>query len=127
MMASTARIIGSVSSFQNNEEPGSLSARSSRFRLDRELREVEIGPAAHAHRVVELDELAAVGALAAELVAVGAVQQGDEQPDHGHDRADDEPDEERGTADAPDQPGREAEPEREREVDHSRRTAQTTA
>src|SRR3954447_21364141 len=124
MMASTARIIGSVSSFQTTREPRSLPARCSRFRLDRELGELEIGPAAHAHRIVELDDLAAGGALAAQFVAVVAVGEGEKQPDDGRDAADDEPHEEGGPAGTADQPGGNTEPDGDREIDHSLRTSQ---
>src|SRR4051812_19389517 len=110
MMASTARIIGGSAPYSKTGGPGggspsvayreyserSLSAPGDgRFRLDRDLGELEIGAAAHAHRVVELDQLAAAGALAAHLVLLGAVRERHEQAEHRHHGADERPDEER--------------------------------
>src|SRR3954447_21330458 len=129
MMASTARIIG-YSSFWKREVDSELSLaslKSSGFRLDPDLGEIEIGAAAHAHRVVELDDLAAGRALAADLVALGPVRERDQESEHRHDRADQRPDEERGPPDAAHDPGRETEPDREQQVDHNLRTAQITA
>src|SRR4029079_18607484 len=96
-------------------------------RLNRDLGEIEVGPAAHAHRVVEHDDLAAGRALTPDLVAVGAVEDRGHEPEHGQDCADREPDEERRAFDAADDAGAEAHPEREDEVDHKLRNAQTTA
>src|SRR4051794_37168504 len=128
MMASTARIIATAPSGREGTAKRSLASPERRgFRLDPHLGELEIGAAAHAHRIVELDDAPTGGALAPHLVALGAGRERDQQPDHGGDGADDRPDEERGSADAPDDPGRDAEPHGEREVDHSRRTAQITA
>src|SRR2546421_438019 len=57
MMASTARIIGGSSSFrEQRDEQGSLSApERRRLRLHGHVRELQVGSAAHAHGVVELD------------------------------------------------------------------------
>src|SRR3954454_13613157 len=123
MMASTARI----RLLLRLEGEGRLTTDCGRFRLDRDLGEVEIVAAAHAHRVVQLDDLAAGRALAADLVAVGAVEDRGQQPEHGEHEADHEPDEERRAFDAADDAGAEAHPEREDEIDHRWRNAQTTA
>src|SRR3954452_2416433 len=82
MMASTARIsIRALLLVRLAETGPSLSAPGHRgFRHDRDLGEVELGTAARAQRVVELDDLAAARALAAQLVAVVAVGDGGEQP-----------------------------------------------
>ena len=106
----------------------SLSAlESRRFWLHPDLGKVQIGSAAHAHRVVEHDQLAAAGALAAHLVALRAVRERDEQSQHRHDGADQEPDPERGSADPAHDASRDAKPQRDQQVDHSLRTAQSTA
>jgi hypothetical protein len=78
-------------------------------------------------RSVELYELAAGRALAAHLVALIAVQERDEQPDHGRDETDGEPDQERRAPDPADGAGHEAKPRRDQQVDHSLRTIQTAA
>src|SRR5688500_11686967 len=105
MTASTARII-SASSFpefrgscDRRLPRASLPAHCGRFGLDRDLGEVELGAAAGADRVMELDHPPATGALAAQLVAVVAVQQRREQPCDRHERRDREPEEERGALD----------------------------
>src|SRR5439155_7855540 len=60
---------------RDSETKGSLTTlQSRRFGLDRHFGEVEVCPAAHAHRVVQLDDLPARRALAPQLVAVGAVE-----------------------------------------------------
>src|SRR3954447_20468379 len=123
MMASTARI----RLLLRLEGERSLTTDCSGFRLDRDVGEVEIGAAAHAHRVVQLDDLAAGRALAPHLVAVRPVEDRRQQPEHGQHEADHEPDEERRALDAADDAGAEAHPEREDEVDHKWRNAQTTA
>ena len=138
MTASTARII-SAPSF-----PGTVRARGiagsrpvyrrmcgDRLGLDRHVGELELGPAAGADRVVELDDPAAAGALAAQLVAVVAVQQRGEQPADRHDRRDQEPEEERRALDPPDDAAGQAEEEADDEVGHGgcgqmRRTAQSS-
>src|SRR3712207_917693 len=74
MIASTARIIAARTSFPLPvvlDERPSLTAVRRRFRLDRDLGELEVGAAAGAQGVVQLDDLAAGGALAADLVALG--------------------------------------------------------
>src|SRR4051812_47670279 len=98
MMASTARIIGTTSSFREQRyEQGSLTAPERRgFRLDGLARELQVGPAAHAHRVVELDDPAAGRALAAQLVALGPIQHRGDQPEDGDRGADQEPEDRRG-------------------------------
>src|SRR4051794_7090551 len=128
MMASTARIIGGTSSFrERRDEPGSLSAPERRgLRLYGHVRELEVGPAAHAHGVVQLDQPPAGGALTAYLVALGAVQHRADEPDHRHRGADQEPQDERGPLDLAHDPGGDAEPEREGEIDHRWRSAQRT-
>src|SRR5262245_6742044 len=96
----------------------SLTTQSGRFRLNCDLGEIEVGPAAHAHGVVQLDELAAGGALAADLVALGAVEDRGHQADHRQHGADHEPDEEGRAFDAADDARAQAHPEREDEIDH---------
>src|SRR5215208_921997 len=86
MTASTARII-SAPSFPETGDflrkrrlRGSLSAhRGGRLGLDRHLREGELGAAAGADGVVELDDPAAARTLPPQLVAVVAVQERGEQ------------------------------------------------
>src|SRR5215207_3357028 len=115
MIASTARIIAARTSFlKSGVGDASLSRRCGRFGLYRDLREVQLGPAADADRVVQLDDLAAAGALPAQLVALGAVQQRGEEPEHRQDAGDQEPDEEGRALEPADDPAR----EREREGDH---------
>src|SRR5215207_11523980 len=64
MIASTARIIAARTSFPPGRgREASLSRRCGRFGLYRDVGELELGPAAHADGVVELDEPAAAGAL----------------------------------------------------------------
>src|SRR3954469_21329593 len=69
-----------------------LGASRTALRLDRELGELELGPAAGAQRVVELDDLPAGRALAPQLVALVAIQQRGEDPDQREHGADHEPD-----------------------------------
>src|SRR3954468_7025285 len=95
MTASTARII-SAPSFPGDEisERPSLPACGGHgLGLDRHLRELELGPATCAQRVVELDDLAAPRALAAQLVAVVAVQKRREETGERDERRDQEPQE----------------------------------
>ena len=66
---------------QRTESTGAAAAADSGSIAD--LGEVEIGAAAHAHRVVELDDLAAGRALAAQLVALGAVASATSSPSTG--------------------------------------------
>src|SRR4051794_26214302 len=69
-----------------------LGRPQTRLGHDGHVGEVEVGPAAHAHGVVELDHAAAVRALPAQLVGLPAIEEGAEQSqerDHG---ADEEPD-----------------------------------
>ena len=73
----------------------SNGACGGRLGLDRDLGEVELGAAAHADRVVELDDLPAARALAADLVALEAVEDRREQPEERHDAGDQEPQDER--------------------------------
>src|SRR3954470_12794392 len=68
-----------------------LARAQTRLGRDGHVGEVEVGPAAHAHGVVELDHPAAARALAAELVSVPAVEEGGGQSDDRDDRADEEP------------------------------------
>src|SRR5215207_3773317 len=56
---------------------------------------LELTAAARAQRLVDLAALAAVGALPLGLVDLVAVEHRGDQPDHRHDRADHEPQEER--------------------------------
>src|SRR5687767_14694089 len=100
MTASTARIGRSL------PPPGGY-----RFRLDGRLGEVEVLPAAHAHLVIELHDLAAAGALAADLVALDAVEDRRGEPEERHQRRDEEPQDERRPLDAADDPAGEAEEE----------------
>src|SRR3954454_21390438 len=120
MMASTARIIGVSSSFrEQRDEQGSLSApERRRLRLHGHVRELQVGSAAHAHGVVELDEPAAPRALPAELVALGAVEDRADQPDDRHRGPDEEPQDRRGPLDLAHHAGGDPEPEGEDEVDH---------
>src|SRR3954463_8416133 len=91
MIASTARI--SIRAFllvRPAETRPSLAARDRRFRGDRDLGELELGPAAGAERVVERDDAPAAGALAPQLVPVGAVEDERDQPEQRQDRRDQE-------------------------------------
>ena len=91
MTASTARIIGRESSWGRARRLVAASrARYGRFRCDGDLGELELGPAAGAERVVQRDDLPAARALAAQLVAVGAVEHEREQPEDRQDRRDQE-------------------------------------
>src|SRR5918995_4387725 len=98
MIASTARIIACSNLLpceSRSYGTPSLTAVGRRFRLDRDGREVEIGPAPVADLIVQLEHLAAARALAPQLVALGPVEHGGEQPDPRQEPADEEPDEER--------------------------------
>src|SRR4051795_1058380 len=103
MTASTARIISAslLSGTTTNpvirraERPSLPSRGGDGLGLDGDVGELELGAAARAERVVELDHLAAAGAAAARLVAVVAVQDGGQQAGEGQDRRDHEPQEER--------------------------------
>src|SRR3712207_4649136 len=82
MIASTARIIACANLLPvvgDSNERSSLSADGSRFGRYGDFGEVQLGPAAGAELVVELDDLAAVGALPAQLGALRAVEHGGEQ------------------------------------------------
>src|SRR5690349_1265965 len=128
MMASTARIIADTAPSRFRYGARSLSARGRYgLGLDGDVRELEVGPAAHAHGVVQLDDLAAGRALAPRLVTLGAIEDGADQPEHGQRGADQEPQEEGRALDLADDPGGDAEPEREGEIDHKLRRAQSTA
>src|SRR3954454_20634260 len=129
MMASTARmIIRAFLLVRPAETRPSLSARDGRFRGDRDLGELELGPAAGAQRVVELDDLPAAGALAPQLVAVVAVRERRDQPEDRQDRGDHEPQEERRPLHLADDPARQAEEQAEDEGGHQTwRSAQSTA
>src|SRR3954470_821213 len=128
MMASTARIIAGTAPSGSRDGPRSLTAPGGHgLGLDGPVRELEVGPAAHAHGVVQLDDVPARRALPAQLVALGAVQHRPDQAQHGQRGPDEEPQEERRPLDPADDPGGDAEPEREGQVDHKRRRAQSTA
>src|SRR5215218_2939958 len=125
MTASTARIISAPSFPETRNFPryrrlrASLSAhRGSRLGLDRHVWEVELGPAAGADGVVELDDPAAARALTAELVAVVAVQQRGEQAGERHDRRDQEPQHEGRALDLADDPPGQSEGEADDQVGH---------
>src|SRR5215211_5166213 len=124
MTASTARIISAPSFPGTRGKPAgcgpaaSLTAQCVRFGLDRDLGEVEIGPAAVADRVVKLEDLAAGGALAPQLVAVVAIEQRRQQPGDRDERRDQEPEHERGALDLADDPPGQAEEEAEDQVGH---------
>src|SRR5688500_12530360 len=101
MMASTARMTAPLGWW--DEEAGSgggrgpiLTGAECGFRGNLLVRVLELGPAAGAEGVVELDHLPAAGALAPRLVDLQPVEDGDDHADHRHARADEEPDEERG-------------------------------
>src|SRR3954468_7174413 len=127
MMASTARIIAGTAPSGSRDGPRSLTAPGGHgLGLDGPVRELEVGPAAHAHGVVQLDEVPARRALPAQLVALGAIEHGADQPEHRQRGADQEPQEERRPLDPADDPGGDAEPEREGQVDHRFRRAQST-
>src|SRR3954462_12846195 len=129
MMASTARrIIRALLLVRPAETRPSLSARDGRFRGDRDLGEVELGPAAGAQRVVDLHDLAAGRALAAQLVGLVAVHQRGDQPHQGQQPGDHEPQEERRALDPADDAAGQAEAEAEDDVGHQmRRSAHSTA
>src|SRR5215210_2891171 len=124
MTASTARIIsapsfpGDVNGWAGtvSRPRASLTAQCGRFGLDHDLGEVQIGPAAVADRVVELEHLAAGGALAPQLVAVVAIEQRRQQPGDRDERRDQEPEHERGALDLADDPPGQAEEEAEDQV-----------
>src|SRR5205807_1542506 len=78
--------------------------RHRRLRCDRHVGELELLAAAHADRVVELDDLAAVRALAPELLVLEAVEDGGEQPQERDQPRDREPQEERTALDLADDP-----------------------
>src|SRR4051794_9474013 len=127
MMASTARIIAGTAPSGSRDGPRSLTAPGGRgLGLDGPVRELQVGPAAHAHGVVQLDDVPARRALPAQLVALGAIQHRPDQPEHGQRGADEEPQEERRPLDPADDPGGDAEPEREDQIDHRFRRAQIT-
>src|SRR4029078_4142177 len=96
----------------------SLSAVDRGFRRDDLVRILELGAAAGAERVVDLHDLAAAGALAPQLVAVGAVEHQRDQPEHRQDRRDQEPQEHRRALDPRDDGAGDAEPQAEQEVYH---------
>src|SRR4051812_30598573 len=113
MIASTARITRLALLSRVRRTPGraprtgrrrrgSLSTGGGRFRDDRDVREVQLGAAPGAQRVVELDDLPAPRAGAAQLVALGAVDDRGHQAEDRQDRADAGPQEERRALDAPD-------------------------
>src|SRR5918992_2937140 len=118
MIASTARIIAARTSFPSLGGEASLPCASGRFRLYREVGEVELRAAAHADRVVQLHDLPAAGALAPELVALAPVEQRGGEPDHRHDARDQEPDEERRAFEPADDPAREREREGDDQIGH---------
>src|SRR5215208_8188695 len=121
MIASTARIIAARTSFlESGIGTASLSCSCSRFGLDRDVGELELGPAARAQRVVQLHDPAAAGALAAQLVALAAVEDRRQQAEHGEKARDQEPEEERRALDPADEPAREREREGEDDVGHGR-------
>src|SRR5436190_14528241 len=99
MMASTARMSRPPLNYEQagpsgRQEQVSLASaqrRSRRLGGQRLLRELELGPAAHAERVVELAHAPARRALAAQLVAFGAVADRREQPDDRNRARDQEP------------------------------------
>src|SRR5215207_2242282 len=121
MIASTARIIAARTSFLvSGIGTASLSRGCSRFGLYRDVRELQLGAAARAQRVVQLHDPPAAGALAAQLVALAAVEHRGEQPEHRQQAGDQEPEEERRALDPADEPAREREREGEDDVGHGR-------
>src|SRR4051794_1998320 len=77
------------------------------------LRELELGPAARAQRLVDRHDRAAARAAAVRLLAFVAVEHRGEQADEGRDRRDDEPDQERAALDPADDPAGQAERQRD--------------
>src|SRR3954470_17820803 len=96
MMASTARIIAGTAPSGSRDGSRSLTAPGGHgLGLYGRVRELQVGPAAHAHRVVQLDDVPAGRALAPQLVPLGAEEHGAEQAEHGQRGPDQEPQEER--------------------------------
>src|SRR5207302_1775081 len=70
-----------------------------RLGRDRHVRELELGAAARAHGVVQLDDLSAPRTLAAELLGVPAIEDRGQQAEERDQTRDQEPDEERAAFD----------------------------
>src|SRR5688572_15471207 len=120
MTASTARIIR-LTPWNRPATDGrpSLPLRHARFRHDRDLGPLQLGPAAGADSVVQLDDLAAAGALAAQLVSLGAVQDGGDEPADRHQPGDQEPQQEGRPLRPRDDAAGEGEGKAENQVRHS--------
>src|SRR3954452_17099976 len=112
MMASTA--LTYPTSFRDRG-PSSLAAD------EHSLGQRLVRSAAAAHLVRERHDVAAFIALAARLVALEAVEEGGDQPEHRQSRADQEPDEERAALDLADH-GR-GQPEEEHQDEPGHRVA----
>src|SRR5688500_16304197 len=98
MIASTARIIACATSFPGSgteAQRPSLPSGGGRLGRYRDVREVEVGAAAGADLVVQLHDLAALGTLPAQLVALDPEEQRGHQPDERQEPGDQEPDPER--------------------------------
>src|SRR4029453_9138883 len=127
MMASTARMTARVLSGweirlagqPEKSQSNSAFSRSERISCGaRDLREVEICAAAHAHLVRDRHHVAALGALPQRVVLLVAVQERGEDADSRKRCADQEPDEERASLHTSDDPGRDAENEGDEDEGH---------
>src|SRR5437764_2844244 len=88
---------------------------------ERDLGEIELGPAARADGIVDLRDAPAVGALPTQLVALEAVQDGGQKAQHRDRAGDQEPKPEGAALDSTDVAARQAEADGDDHVGHAAR------